>query len=324
MNKSTLRKTLLAASIAASTQVYAASGVSDLTKDVSGSSEVNFELTDHANVTLTGDAQRTAGEDGVGFDGAKIRGNLVNNANIYASGNYVAGMDIDIANDVDATKTEVAGDIVNNGTLQMTGQGALGIAMEGSNANSLINNGTIDVLDESDGSSGDHASGIELVSSTLNGGLVNAGTIKFTGEAAKGITAYSSGQGVTSIGGDIENRGNISVSGTNAIGIELDDVSFGHSVINNGGMVAAGINATTVLVDDTKYNSLVNNGGLYAAARVPLQSTSWIRSARSKPMAPPASSTLATSWPMARPLKWAAAKKAPTASTSTSLPRTAA
>lgn len=263
MNKSTLRKTLLAASIAASTQVQAVP-VTDLTKDVSGNSEVNFNLTHYVNVTLTGDAQRAEGEDGVGFDGAKIGGNLVNSANIIGSGNYVAGMDIDVANDVNATKTEVVGDIINNGTLQMTGQGALGIAMEGSSANSLINNGTIDVLDESDGSSGDHASGIELVSSTLNGGLVNAGTINVTGEAAKGITAYSSGQGVTSIGGDIENRGNISVSGTNAIGIELDDVSFGHSMINNGGMVAAGTNATTVLVDDTKYNSIVNNGGLYA------------------------------------------------------------
>ena len=265
MNKSTLRKTLLAASIAASTHVYAVSGVTDLNKDVSGETEVGFNLTDHANVTLTGDAQRAQGEDGVGFEGAKIRGDLVNNADITANGQYVDGLDLDVA-DLEGTivTTEVSGDVINNGFIELTGEGSAGIVLDGAHAKNLINNGTIDVLDDSDGTGAEKARGIELGNSTLAGGVLNTGSMIVTGEGAKGITAFSTGLGLTSIGGDIDNQGNLSVSGNNSIGIELDNIKFGNNLLNNGGLSATGSSATGLLIDDTSYNSIVNNGGIVA------------------------------------------------------------
>ncbi|HBO6301742.1 autotransporter domain-containing protein (plasmid) [Pseudomonas nitroreducens] len=265
MSKSTLRKTLLAASIAASSQVYAASGVTDLTQDVSGSTEVGFNLTDHANVTLTGDAKRALGEDGVGFEGAKIRGDLINNADISAEGQYVDGLDLDVA-DLEGTivTTDVAGDVINNGLIELTGEGSVGIVLDGANAKNLVNNGTIDVLDDSDSTGADKVRGIELGNSTLKGGVLNTGTIIATGDGAKGITAFSNGLGLTTIGGDIENQGNLSISGDNSIGIELDNVKFGNNLLNNGGLSATGSSATSLLVDDTSYNSIVNTGGIVA------------------------------------------------------------
>ncbi len=278
MSKSTLRKTLLAASIAASSQVYAASGVTDLTQDVSGSTEAGFNLTDHANVTLTGDAKRALGEDGVGFEGAKIRGDLINNADISAEGQYVDGLDLDVA-DLEGTivTTDVAGDVINNGLIELTGEGSVGIVLDGANAKNLVNNGTIDVLDDSDSTGADKVRGIELGNSTLKGGVLNTGTIIATGDGAKGITAFSNGLGLTTIGGDIENQGNLSISGDNSIGIELDNVKFGNNLLNNGGLSATGSSATSLLVDDTSYNSIVNTGASLLAASVmmaPMQTPS--------------------------------------------------
>lgn len=267
VNKSTLRKTLLAASIAASTHVYAVSGVTDLTQDVSGDTEVALSLSEHGNVTLTGNAQRIEGEDGVGFEGVKINGNLVNNANITARGSAVDGLDLDISDDQNATRTEITGDIINNGNIDLTGAGAVGIVMDGVRANSLINNGNIDVLDDPDGVETDKARGIEIGNTKLAGDVINSGNIVATGESAKGITAFSNGADVnnqTKIGADVENKGNISVSGDNSIGIELDDVQFGHDILNSGGITANGANAIGITVDDTNYNAIVNTGLIIA------------------------------------------------------------
>lgn len=267
VNKITLRKTLLAASIAASTHVYAVSAPADLTLDVSGGSEVALSLTEHNNVTLTGNADRLEGEDGVSFEGVKINGNLVNNANIIANGSAVDGLDLDLSDDVSATRTEVTGDIINNGNMTLTGAGAVGIVMDGVRANSLINNGNITVTDAPDGIETDTAHGIEISNTKLGGDVVNGGNITVTGDSAIGISAFTNGiltEDLTAIAGDVINEGNISVTGTGASGITLSDIQFSHDVLNSGKITATGENAIGLNLDDSNYNTVHNSGSIIA------------------------------------------------------------
>lgn len=259
-----IRKTLLAAAIAATAQTAIAAPT-----EVTVAGSIGQEITgSHEAINLSGTATRAADEDGVEFAGVQVSGGVTNNANITTSGLAVDGMDFDMADDGLGAASDIGGDITNNGNLNITGAGAVGIVLDNTATNSLINNGVITVKGQYDAVEQDTVRGIEIGNSQLNGDLVNAGTISVDYAGAEGIGIYTadgtSGDDYTSIDMDIINSGAINVSGLNSRGIHLKGLEFGQDIENEGSISVNGDSSIAVRVESTGYNAIVNEGTITA------------------------------------------------------------
>ncbi|HHH9441349.1 TPA: autotransporter domain-containing protein [Pseudomonas aeruginosa] len=257
MKTTALKMTLLAASIAATTQAYAVP-VTDLTQDISGGTEYHLLMTQANSVTLNGFANRLIGESGVSFQGV-LDSNLTNNAAINVYSNSGIGLEVANTYDPNAVHTNISGNVINNGNVTIQGSGSTGIRMDGATAHSLINNGMISVTDLPGGLAFGTARGIEIENSNLNGDLINAGHLRVNGNGAKAIHVDQS-----TVGGNVENQASIYVTGDNASGIELNGGQFGHDLLNSSAVTVWGANAIGINVEDTSYNSIVNTGNIQA------------------------------------------------------------
>ncbi|MBM3109265.1 autotransporter domain-containing protein [Pseudomonas arcuscaelestis] len=168
----------------------------------------------------------------------EIFGNLVNKGSIEVSGGGVSAMLVDPA--------IIHGNLINEGTLSVKGDEfegdgirALEFSGESELHGDLINANTGKILAD-----GKNATGILLEGGEIDGKLINNGLIQVSGEDATALDVTSneySWAGTTysdrvDIGG-IENNGRIIATGADAIGVELDGVSFSTSsaqLVNNG------------------------------------------------------------------------------------------
>lgn len=263
----TIRKTLLAVSIAAIAQTSYVSAA-DTVLVVSGP-VVQAITGSHNNVTLNGDVTRAENEDGIEFQGAIINGDVVNKANIKVSGVAVDAMDFDMTdtghND---TKTSISGSIINDGNLHVTGPSGLGIVLDNTTVGSVINNGNITVIGQSHDIEKDVIRGIEIGNSQLRGDIINNGTINVQFDGAEAIGVYTSagtqiGEG-SSIGKDIINNGTISAIGNNSRGINVNFSEFHKDVLQKGTITVTGDNAAAIRLEKTRYNAIVNTGTINA------------------------------------------------------------
>ncbi|WP_243744049.1 autotransporter family protein [Pseudomonas putida] len=164
----------------------------------------------------------------------EILGNLVNKGSITMSGDGVSAMLVDPA--------IIHGDLINEGTLSVSGNefegdGIRALEFSGQSElhGDLINASTGQIL-----ASGTNAKGILLEGGEIDGKLINNGLIQVSGKNATALDATSNEYFIytdrVDIGG-IENNGRIIATGDDAVGVELDGVSFTSSsaqLINNG------------------------------------------------------------------------------------------
>lgn len=267
------RKTILALAIAAATSVQAAP-TNQI--DVTGNAAIQVPTGSFDSITLSGAAVRPTGLDGIDFDGPQITGDFTNNANFNLNGNYVDAIGIDD----DTVKGVIGGSFVNNGTITANGYNASGIniadteiGVDGGNDSNgnVVNNGTINVIDQSGTAPTEEQAAIMLENVRLHGDLINKGTVNVTATNAWGIKVDGQDQNpldtfkYARIDRDVTNDGTINVAGANARGIELNNVNFGQDVENHGTINASGANATALRMDRTDYNRIINTGTINAA-----------------------------------------------------------
>lgn len=267
------RKTILALAIAAATSANAAPGN---IIDVSGANHQVVATGAFDSITLTGSALRADGQDGIDFDGPQVTGDFVNNATFNLNGDYVDAIGIDD----DTTKGAIGGSFINNGVLTTRGYNASGINISDTvigqsgqitdAIGNVVNNGTINVIDQSGKAPTEEQAGIMLENVHLYGDLINKGTINVTAQNAWGIKVDGQDNVLADtfkyarIDRDVVNDGTINVTGANARGIELNMVTFGKDVENNGTISATGANATALRMDRTDYNRILNTGTIRA------------------------------------------------------------
>ncbi len=168
----------------------------------------------------------------------EIFGNLVNKGSIAVSGDGVSAMLVDPA--------IIHGNLLNEGTLSVNGNEfegdgirALEFSGESELHGDLINASTGQIL-----ANGKNAKGILLEGGEIDGKLINNGLIQVSGKDATALDVTSneyswagdSYSDRVDIGG-IENNGRIIATGDDAVGVELDGVSFTTSsaqFVNNG------------------------------------------------------------------------------------------
>lgn len=210
---------------------------------------VNFEKDLILNATINANGDNASGldlsmsgedENPSSFgEATEIRGSLINKGSIRVIGGGVAGMLVDPA--------VIHGDLVNEGILSVKGENfegdgvrALEFSGDSEIHGNLINASTGKIFAE-----GTDATGIQLMGGEIDGKLINRGLIQVSGEGATAIDATSNDiywngafqrSDLVDLGG-IENSGTIIATGDNAVGVELDGVSFASSaaqVINTG------------------------------------------------------------------------------------------
>ncbi len=201
MNISHLRRSLLALSVAATTATVHAAPALDLNHDLStgaySSSDDVFN-----NATFTGTSQNA----GVELTDVTLAGNLVNQGKI----NLTAANPSDIPAGISMTlNSTVAGDLVNNGDITVSGNGAMGLDLYLANiAGEVNNNGNITVT-------GENANGMMITSTQAR--INNSGTITARGIDSAGIeieNAHFTGQMTGApFKSDINNSGTISADG---------------------------------------------------------------------------------------------------------------
>lgn len=269
VSTSTLRKTLLAIAISAATTSAFAAPVS-LNTDISGPTFQLFEQVDFESATLTGTAFREANNDGVLFFGTDITGHLTNNADITTIGPLSTALGFGQGLDSDGNPTiptTIGGNLVNNAKLSVTGAGSAAISagllhVDGS----LVNQGSILVTGQTDPSVTLRPQGIYLFKSRIGGDLENKGTISVSGDGGQAIVAESaknaSGADRGRIGKDVVNSGSIYVTGADATGIELNNIDFGNDIKNQAGanLRVTGKNSIAINVARTEFNTIQNAG----------------------------------------------------------------
>ncbi|MCQ2997573.1 autotransporter domain-containing protein [Pseudomonas syringae] len=223
MNISHLRRSLLALSVASAT-AHAAPAPDfnyDLSTGAYSSSGDVFN-----NATFTGTSQNA----GVDLIDVTLEGSLVNlgkiNRTAANSTDFPAGISLTL-------NSNVAGDLVNQGDITVTGNGT---------------------------------SGLDLYLATIAGEVNNTGNITVTGENANGMM-------ITSTQASINNSGTITARGLDSAGIEIENARFTgqmsgapfKSSINNSGTISAdgiGIHIQSLVTSSDPYFSIRQTGGL--------------------------------------------------------------
>ncbi|MDD2050683.1 autotransporter outer membrane beta-barrel domain-containing protein [Pseudomonas putida] len=265
-----LQKTLIALAIAAAAHpVYAE--ILPLTN--AGVQIENASYADH--VEVNGAFTTTNSDlDAIEFNSVTFNKDLIINASVNANGTNADGLDLSMAGeDEDPSSfgpaTEIFGNLVNKGSIAVSGGGVSAMLVDPAIIHgNLVNEGTLsvngdefegdgiralefsgeselhgDLINASTGqilANGNNAKGILLEGGEIDGKLINNGLIQVSGESATALDATSNEYfGYTDrvdIGG-IENNGRIIATGDDAIGVELDGVSFATSsaqFVNNG------------------------------------------------------------------------------------------
>ncbi|MNM47344.1 Outer membrane protein B precursor [compost metagenome] len=265
-----LQKTLIALAItAAAHPVYAET----LALTNAGVQIENVSYADHVEVNGAF-ATTNSDLDAIEFNSVTFNKDLIINANVNANGTNADGLDLSkVGEDEDPSSfgpaTKIFGSLVNKGSIAVSGDGVSAMLVDPAIIHgNLVNEGTLSVNGnefEGDGiralefsgesqlhgnlinastgqilANGKNAKGILLEGGEIKGKLINNGLIQVSGEGATALDATSNEYfGYTDrvdIGG-IENNGRIIATGNDAVGVELDGVSFTTSsaqFVNNG------------------------------------------------------------------------------------------
>ncbi|HBO3518245.1 TPA: autotransporter outer membrane beta-barrel domain-containing protein [Pseudomonas aeruginosa] len=296
----TYRKTLLALAISASALPLAAHA---LTLTNSGLDSEGNTYTDSTEVT----GAFTGSDQPLRFYSDTFNHDLVLNAQVQATGDDLNGVDLSYAGDDDnpssiGAPTEVFSNLQNKGSITVKGAGVTGLLIDPAIIHgNLVNEGTLQVTGgvlEGDGirglkfagqsvlqgdlinaasgkilADGDEATGIQLKGGTIGGKLINNGLIQVSGTESTGVLAtYDDDMGGPDRVdlGRIENHGSIVASGDDATALRLDGVNFASApvqVLNTGTIQAddAAIEVGAFDIDGANAsNTLViqNNGNL--------------------------------------------------------------
>ena len=105
--------------------------------------------------------------------------------------------------------------------------------------------------------------GVQLNDVTLAGNLVNLGKINLTAANPSDIPAGISMTLNSNVAGDLVNRGDITVSGNGAMGLDLYLANITGEVNNNGNITVTGENANGMMITSTQ--ARINNSGTITA-----------------------------------------------------------
>lgn len=231
-------------------------------------SSVNGGVINKGSLSVKGDAVVMMIED------TTITGDVINEGvlkaisggNIRYIGTDVDGDGIDEytspvyddAHGLDIISSTIGKELKNTGTIIADGTTAGGIRVQHSDLGDKLTNtstGQITI-------SGDMAGGIEIIRSQIPRGLENFGEISVSGEDAVGIYVHDS-----NIGG-VLNDGKIHVNGEYATGVDFDMGSLLSELDNDGEIIATGEQSTAVLIDGVNFfagyndNRQIRNGGI--------------------------------------------------------------
>ena len=270
MSSMSLRKTLLALAI---TSAALGAQAQTLALTDSGIVETLTHHTDDVEITGSHSANRVD-SDAIGFNGVTFDKNLVLNATITPSGVFSDGIDLNSADGPFWTNNTIGGDLINRGTIAVTGGGSAALLIDPAVIKgNVINEGVLSSKGEPQLDEGEYDANraIDISGSTnISGDLHNTATGQII---AQGTNA----DGISMQGGRIEgsliNDGLIQVSGQDATGIDLtsdfnDQTGFVRSdvsrLINNGTITATGDDAVAIELDGVKFSAdqdqVINRG----------------------------------------------------------------
>lgn len=241
MNTASLRRSLLALSIAAATATANASPAIDLNHDLRSGAYSNTGDT-FSSATFSGTSQNA----GVELIDVTVLGNLTNSGAI----NLSAASATDIPSAISLTlDSSIGGNLVNQGSINVTGEGAMGLDLYlylAKIAGDVINSGSIAVT-------GQNANGMMITSTQSS--IINSGTITARGADSAGIeveNAVFSGSITPPYKSNINNSGTISADG---IGIHLVNLSGSNlfSITQTAGLLEGGTAA--ILAEDSNAQS---------------------------------------------------------------------
>ena len=239
MNTASLRRSLLALSIAAATATANASPAIDLNHDLRSGAYSNTGDT-FSSATFSGTSQNA----GVELIDVTVLGNLTNSGAI----NLSAASATDIPSAISLTlDSSIGGNLVNQGSINVTGEGAMGLDLYLAKiAGDVINSGSIAVT-------GQNANGMMITSTQSS--IINSGTITARGADSAGIeveNAVFSGSITPPYKSNINNSGTISADG---IGIHLVNLSGSNlfSITQTAGLLEGGTAA--ILAEDSNAQS---------------------------------------------------------------------
>lgn len=200
---------------------------------------VDQSVENNGNITMTG-LSTGIGKGGVYLNSGSNNGTVVNNGNINLPGNGYGGVSVEPSNN--AT-------VVNNGNINMSGIEDIGITISSSSNVNVTNNGSII-------STGDPSIGIAYFGGS-NSTIRNNGSIIMSGDNSFGIydTFFLFGFS----GHVIDNAGTIEMTGLNSPGIFINNIQ--NSTVNNTGSISTtGSNSNGVHIQNGVQNSLNNKG----------------------------------------------------------------
>ncbi|MBJ9976093.1 autotransporter domain-containing protein [Pseudomonas sp. S75] len=194
----------------------------------------------------------------------RVSGAAFNNATFFGTSQNTG---------VSMTSTSLTGDLSNRGTINRAASGpgdfptGISLLLNSTVAGNIVNEGAITV-------SGEAASGLDLYGATITGEVNNNGSITVTGKSAEGML-------ITSTQARINNTGTIIASGVDSAGIELDNASFtgypsattNQSYINNSGTVSAegvGIHVVSMTTSNRSL-SITQTSGLIEGGQAAIQ-----------------------------------------------------
>ncbi|MFJ2388917.1 autotransporter family protein [Pseudomonas koreensis] len=219
-----LRRSVLALSISAAAALHTSMAVAagaNLNHDLSGG-PLTSNLQNWGLITLSGNGNIAPVSQVSTTYGAQLSGvtadQLRNTGNIRIDGaRFGTGISLGTAGVV---PTKIAGALLNEGSISVYG---------------LADAGT--------------SSGISDLGSTLGDSLVNSGSIDVSGQTSSGLLLVH-----TNMTG-LSNRGTITASGTDALGVLLDGATLSQPVNNTGTIRATGANAEAVVFEGVKFSA---------------------------------------------------------------------
>lgn len=218
-----------------------------------------FDITNTAPATLSGTyngltltGSVNANRESLIFITGQVNGDLVNNADMTIDGSSIPNVEGALYLEQGG---RVSGNMVNNGKLISRDVTDVNVYLAGPIGGSFINNGLI----ESNDNRYSDSANLAVHNAVISGDLINAGTLRATGNNAIALELeYSTVR-------QVDNQGTIFAQGTHATALSISTgVTLGQrNLLNHGTLEARGTGATAArIIDDrwlTNYGSVLSD-----------------------------------------------------------------
>ncbi|WP_165673145.1 autotransporter family protein [Metapseudomonas otitidis] len=201
-------------------------------------------------LTLTGSVN--ANRESLIFITGQVNGDLVNNADMTINGSSIPNVEGSLYLEQGG---RVSGNMINNGKLISNGVTDVNVFLAGPIGGSFINNG---LIENNDNRYPDSAN-LAVHNAVISGDLINAGTLRATGNQATALDLEDSTIR------QVDNQGTIFADGTNVTALSLGTgMTLGqNNLLNHGTLEARGTGATAArIVDDhmlTNYGTVLSD-----------------------------------------------------------------